>query len=60
MGAETARKAWEDFAVASDETDSAVEATANLLQAGFTESNLQKASGGAYGSLPALPRHPED
>lgn len=40
---DTARKAWEDFAIASDETDSAVEATANLLQAGFTESNLQKA-----------------
>lgn len=40
---DTARKAWEDFAIASDETDSAVEATSNLLQAGFTESNLQKA-----------------
>lgn len=40
---DTARKAWEDFAIAGDETDSAVEATSNLLQAGFTESNLQKA-----------------
>lgn len=40
---DTARKAWEDFAIASDETDSAVEATSNLLQAGFTESNLQRA-----------------
>lgn len=43
VSVDTARQAWEDFAVASDETDSAVEATANLLQAGFTESNLQKA-----------------
>lgn len=43
VSVDTARQAWEDFAIASDETDSAVEATANLLQAGFTESNLQKA-----------------
>lgn len=43
VSVDAARKAWEDFAIASDETDSAVEATSNLLQAGFTESNLQKA-----------------
>lgn len=43
VSVDTARQAWEDFAIASDETDSAVEATSNLLQAGFTESNLQKA-----------------
>lgn len=55
VGAETARKAWEDFAVASDETDSAVEATANLLQAGFTESNLQKAVEGLTGAYLRFP-----
>ena len=43
VSVDTARQAWEDFTIASDETDSAVEATSNLLQAGFTESNLQKA-----------------
>lgn len=43
VSVDAARKAWEDFAIASDETDSAVEATSNLLQTGFTESNLQKA-----------------
>ena len=55
VGAETARKAWEAFAVASDETDSAVEATANLLQAGFTESNLQKAVEGLTGAYLRFP-----
>lgn len=43
VGVDKAREAWEAFTIASDETDSSVEATANLLQAGFTESNLQKA-----------------
>lgn len=37
------RDAWRKFAAQSGDTDSAIEATANLLQAGFTESNLQKA-----------------
>lgn len=55
VGAETARKAWEAFAVASDETDAAVEATANLLQAGFTESNLQKAVEGLTGAYLRFP-----
>lgn len=55
VGAETARQAWEAFAVASDETDSAVEATANLLQAGFTESNLQKAVEGLTGAYLRFP-----
>lgn len=55
VGADAAREAWEKFAIATDETDSAVEATANLLQAGFTESNLQKAVEGLTGAYLAFP-----
>lgn len=55
MAVDKARQAWEDFAVATDETDSAVEATANLLQAGFTESNLQKAVEGLTGAYLRFP-----
>ena len=55
VSAETARDAWREFAVVSDETDSAVEATANLLQAGFTESNLQKAVEGLAGAYLRFP-----
>lgn len=43
VGIDSARDAFKSFAVVSDETDSSVEAVSNLLQAGFTESNLQKA-----------------
>ena len=43
VGIDSAREAFKNFAVVSDETDSSVEAVSNLLQAGFTESNLQKA-----------------
>lgn len=49
------RNIFEQFAIVSDEVDSSVEATSNLLQAGFTESNLQKAVenlAGAYLSFP--------
>ena len=49
------RKAFEDFNVVSDETDSSVEATSNLLQAGFTESNLQKAVEGLAGAYLSFP-----
>lgn len=55
VGVDTAREAFEKFAAVSDEVDSSVEATSNLLQAGFTESNLQKAVenlAGAYLSFP--------
>lgn len=55
VGVDTARLAFEKLAVVSDEVDSSVEATSNLLQAGFTESNLQKAVenlAGAYLSFP--------
>ena len=50
-----AREAWRAFAVQSGETDSAVEATSNLLQAGFTESNLQKAVEGLAGAAQRFP-----
>lgn len=52
---DTARKAWKEFAVQSGETDSAVEAVSNLLQAGFTESNLQKAVEGLAGAAQRFP-----
>nr|DAL51025.1 MAG TPA_asm: minor tail protein [Caudoviricetes sp.] len=55
VGVDAAREAFRAFVVVSDETDSAVEAVANLLQGDFTESNLQKAVenlAGAYLSFP--------
>ena len=55
VSVDAAREAWRQFAVQSGETDSAVEATANLLQAGFTESNLQKAVEGLAGAAQRFP-----
>ena len=55
VSAEAARKAWKAFAVQSGETDSAVEAVSNLLQAGFTESNLQKAVENLAGAAQRFP-----
>lgn len=55
VSAEAARDAWREFAVQSGETDSAVEATANLLQAGFTESDLQQAVEGLAGAAQRFP-----
>lgn len=55
VSAEKAREAWRAFAIQSGETDSAVEATSNLLQAGFTESNLQKAVEGLAGAAQRFP-----
>ena len=55
VGVDAAREAFTAFNVVSDETDSSVEATANLLQAGFTESNLQKAVEGLAGAYLAFP-----
>lgn len=55
VNVDTARDAWKNFAVATDETDSAVEATANLLQAGFGESNLQKVMEGITGAYLRFP-----
>ena len=50
-----AREAWKKFAIQSGETDSAVEAVSNLLQAGFTESNLEKAVKGLAGAAQRFP-----
>ena len=55
IGIDTAREAFKAFNVVSDETDSSVEATSNLLQAGFTESNLQKAVEGLSGAYLRFP-----
>ena len=55
VGMDVAKDAFQTFNVVSDETDSSVEATANLLQAGFTESNLQKAVEGLAGAYLAFP-----
>lgn len=53
--AEDAREAWEAFAIQSGDTASAVEGVSNLLQAGFTESNLQKAVEGLAGAAQRFP-----
>ena len=55
VGIDATRDAFEAFNVVSDETDSSVEATSNLLQAGFTESNLQKAVEGLSGAYLKFP-----
>lgn len=53
--AEDAREAWEAFTIQSGDTASAVEGVSNLLQAGFTESNLQKAVEGLAGAAQRFP-----
>lgn len=55
VSVEAARAAWKEFAIQSGETDSAIEATSNLLQAGFTESNLQRAVMGLAGAAQRFP-----
>ena len=55
VGVDAAREAFKAFTVATDETDSSVEAVSNLLQAGFTESNLQRAVEGLTGAYLAFP-----
>ena len=47
--------AFDKFVVISDEVDSSVEATSNLLQAGFTESNIEKAVKGLSAAYLAFP-----
>ena len=50
-----AEKAFDTFNNVINETDSSVEAVSNLLQAGFTESNLQKAVEGLTGAYIRFP-----
>ena len=50
-----AEKAFDTFNNVINETDSSVEGVSNLLQAGFTESNLQKAVEGLTGAYIRFP-----
>ena len=52
---DSARKAYKDITAQFGETDSAIEAVSNLMQAGFTESNLQKAVEGLSGAALKFP-----
>lgn len=55
VSVDKAREAWRLFAAQTGETDSAVEAVSNLLQAGFTESDLEKAVEGLAGAALKFP-----
>ena len=55
VGVGSARQAFSDLYVVSGELDSSVEAVSNLLQSGFTESNLQIAVEGLSNAAIAFP-----
>lgn len=55
VGIEETNEAFDKFVVITDEVDSSVEAISNLLQAGFKESNLQKAVEGLAGAFLKFP-----
>lgn len=55
VGLEETRQAFKELYIASGETDSSVEAVSNLLQAGFTESNLQFAVEGLANAAATFP-----
>lgn len=55
IGVETAEAAFDTFNNVINEADSSVEGVSNLLQAGFTESNLQKAVEGLTGAYIKFP-----
>ena len=55
VGLYAARQAFMDFNTVSGETDSSIEAVSNLLQAGFTESNLQIAVEGLANAATTFP-----
>ena len=52
---DSASSAFEAFNAVSGETDSSIEGVSNLLQSGFTESNLQKAVEGLAGAAIKFP-----
>lgn len=54
-GLEDARGAFETFYQVAGQTDSAIEATANLLQSGLTENRLQSAVEGLAGAVIQFP-----
>lgn len=55
VGMDAVRQAFLDFNAVSGETDSTIEAISNLLQAGFTESNLQYAVEGLANAAITFP-----
>ena len=55
IGLNATEQAFKTFNAVSGETDSSVEAVSNLLQAGFTESNLQIAVEGVSGAMSRFP-----
>lgn len=55
VGMQETTEAFKAFNAVSGETDSSVEATSNLLQAGFTKSNLQLAVEGLSGAYQRFP-----
>lgn len=55
VGIDATTAAFDKLRVMSGETDSSVEAVSNLLQAGFTESNLQMAVEGLANAATAFP-----
>lgn len=55
VGMGSAEKAFKTFNEVSGETDSSIEGVSNLLQAGFTKSNLQKAVEGLAGAATRFP-----
>lgn len=55
VGINAARQAFQNFNTVSGETDSSIEAVSNLLQAGFTESNLQRAVEGLANAAITFP-----
>ena len=55
VSVDRARDAFDTFNNVVNETDSSVEGVSNLLQAGFTESNLQKAVEGLTGAYIRFP-----
>ena len=54
-GIDAARQAFQNFNTVSGETDSSIEGVSNLLQAGFTESNLQRAVEGLANAAITFP-----
>ena len=55
VGIDAARQAFMDLNTVSGETDSSIEAVSNLLQVGFTESNLQIAVEGLANAAATFP-----
>lgn len=55
VGMGAVQQAFLDFKAVSGETDSSIEAISNLLQAGFTESNLQQAVEGLANAAITFP-----